>query len=84
MTLETGHPKDDNPIIHVPDNEVNGLPVLLTKQDVCRLLGVKESWLTAEIQAGRIQHIRLGKKKFIRFRPEHIRAYLESKTVSEN
>lgn len=52
---------------------------LLTKEDVCRILGVKETWLNSEIQNGHIRHIRLGKKKFIRFREEHVHEYLESK-----
>lgn len=52
---------------------------LLTKEDVCRILGVKESWLNAEIQAGRMPHIRLGKKKFVRFRPQHLDEYLAGK-----
>lgn len=49
---------------------------LLTKEQVCEMLGVKESWLNAQIKDGSIQHIRLGKKKFVRFRPEHIEAFL--------
>lgn len=52
---------------------------LLTKEDVCKILGVRESWLNAQIQSGEMPHIRLGKKKFVRFRPEHIRAYLADK-----
>ena len=52
---------------------------LLTKEDVCRILGVKESWLNIEIQTGRIPHIRLGKKKMVRFRPEHLDRYLDSR-----
>jgi excisionase family DNA binding protein len=52
---------------------------LLTKEDVCKILGVKESWLNIEIQTGRIPHIRLGKKKMVRFRPEHLDRYLESR-----
>lgn len=52
---------------------------LLTKEDVCNILGVKESWLNAQIQSGEMPHIRLGKKKFVRFRPEHIEQYLSTK-----
>ena len=52
---------------------------LLTKEDVCRILGVKESWLNVEIQTGRIPHVRLGKKKIVRFRPEQVDAYLNSR-----
>lgn len=51
----------------------------LTKEEVCKILGVKESWLNAEIQAGNISHIRLGQKKFIRFRPEHVEEYVKSR-----
>jgi excisionase family DNA binding protein len=52
---------------------------LLTKEDVCRILGVKESWLNIEIQSGRMPHIRLGKKKMVRFRPAHLEAYLDGR-----
>lgn len=55
------------------------LDALLTKEDVCRILGVKESWLNIEIQSGRIPHIRLGRKKIVRFRPEHLNRYLDSR-----
>lgn len=57
---------------------------LLTKEEVCAMLGVKESWLNAEIQSGRMKHIRLGKRKFIRFRPEYITEYLEAKEAESN
>lgn len=57
---------------------------LLTKEDVCRILGVKESWLNTEIKEGRFPHIRLGKRKFIRFRPEHIEQYLATKEHNSN
>ena len=39
---------------------------LLTKEDVCQILGVKAYWLDEEIAAGRMPHIRLGTKKMIR------------------
>lgn len=58
-------------------NEVD--VTLLTKEDVCRILGVKESWLNIEIQSGRMPHIRLGKKKMIRFRPSHLNEYLDNR-----
>ena len=60
-------------------HDMNEIQPLLTKDDVCRLLGVKESWLNAEIAAGRFPHLRLGKRKNIRFRPEHVEAYLQTK-----
>lgn len=57
---------------------------LLTKEDVCRILGVKESWLNSEIQAGNMPHLRLGKKKFVRFRASHIEEYLAGKEQPVN
>jgi excisionase family DNA binding protein len=57
------------------------LEPLYTKEQVCQMLGVKESWLNTEIQNGRIPHLRLGKQKFIRFRQSHLDAYLESREV---
>lgn len=58
---------------------MNDFEALLTKEDVCRILGVKESWLNIEIQSGRMPHIRLGKKKMIRFRPSHLEEYLDTR-----
>lgn len=58
---------------------MNEVEALLTKEDVCRILGVKESWLNIEIQSGRMPHIRLGKKKMIRFRPSHLEEYLDTR-----
>lgn len=55
---------------------------LLTKEDVCRILGVKDWWLDDEIAAGRIPHIRLGKRKMIRFRPAHLKAYLDAREIT--
>ena len=52
---------------------------LLTKEQVCEMLGVKESWLNAQIKEGNIQYIRLGKKKFVRFRPEHVAQFLDER-----
>lgn len=52
---------------------------LLTKDDVCRILGVSEAWLDNEVQSGRIPHIRLGKRKMIRFRPSHLEEYLDTR-----
>ena len=62
---------------------MNDLDTLLTKEDVCRILGVRESWLDNEIAAGRIPHIRLGKKKMIRFRPAHLEEYLDTREVEK-
>ena len=58
---------------------MNEIEPLLYKEDVCKILGVTETWLNGEINAGNIPHMRLGKKKFIRFRKEHIEAYLASR-----
>lgn len=55
---------------------------LLTKEDVCRVLGVTERWLNTEIAEGRMPHIRLGKKKMIRFRPSHIAEYLDTREIA--
>jgi excisionase family DNA binding protein len=52
---------------------------LYTKEQVAQMLGVKESWLNSEIQAGNIPHLRLGRKKFIRFTRAHIETYLASR-----
>jgi len=62
-----------------PFGEDGTVPSLLTKQQVCELLGVKESWLNTEIQAGNIPHYRIGRKKFIRFSKEHVEEYLADK-----
>ena len=56
---------------------------LYTKEEVCQMLGVRESWLNTEIQNGNFPHIRLGKKKFVRFRKSHIDEYLDSKEHAE-
>lgn len=53
--------------------------VLLTKEDVCQMLGMKESWLNSEIAAGKFPHLRLGKRKNIRFRMSHVETYLKNK-----
>lgn len=63
---------------------MNDIQPLLTKDDVCQILGVKESWLNAEIAAGNIPHLRLGKRKNIRFRPSHIEEYLRNKEEAAN
>jgi predicted DNA-binding transcriptional regulator AlpA len=60
-------------------DKITEVEALLTKEDVCRILGVKESWLNIEIQSGRMPHIRLGKKKMIRFRPSHLTEYLDTR-----
>lgn len=57
---------------------------LMNKADLAALLGVKESWITAEVAAGRIPHLRLGKRKFIRFRRADIDSWLDSREYHPN
>lgn len=52
---------------------------LLTKEEVAEQLGVKVYWLNSEVAAGNIRCYRLGKRKIIRFSPEHVQEYLASK-----
>lgn len=52
---------------------------LLTKAEVAKILGVKESWLSNEIARGNFPHIRLGRRKYIRFRKSHVAKYLEDR-----
>jgi excisionase family DNA binding protein len=47
---------------------------LLTPDDVCSLLKVKKSWLYDEVEAGRLDALRLGKQ--LRFRPSDLARYL--------
>jgi excisionase family DNA binding protein len=47
---------------------------LLTPDDVCSLLKVKKSWLYDEVEAGRLDALRLGKQ--LRFRPSDVARYL--------
>jgi len=51
---------------------------LLTPDDVCTLLKVKKSWLYDEVEAGRLEALRLGKQ--LRFRPSDLARYLEERT----
>jgi excisionase family DNA binding protein len=50
---------------------------LLTPDDVCTLLKVKKSWLYDEVEAGRLEALRLGKQ--LRFRPSDLARYLEAR-----
>lgn len=52
---------------------------LLTKEEVAEQLGVKPYWVLSEVSAGNIRCYRLGKRKIIRFSPEHVQEYLASK-----
>ena len=50
---------------------------LLTPDDVCTLLKVKKSWIYDEVEAGRLDALRLGKQ--LRFRPSDLARYLEER-----
>jgi excisionase family DNA binding protein len=50
---------------------------LLTPDDVCALLKVKKSWVYDEVEAGRLEVLRLGKQ--LRFRPSDLARYLEGR-----
>jgi excisionase family DNA binding protein len=43
---------------------------LLTADDVAAMLGMGTDWIYAEVRAGRIPHVRLG--RYVRFRAESI------------
>jgi excisionase family DNA binding protein len=43
---------------------------LLTAEDVAAILGMGTDWIYAEVRAGRIPHVRLG--RYVRFRAESI------------
>jgi excisionase family DNA binding protein len=50
---------------------------LLTPDDVCTLLKVKKSWIYDEVEAGRLDALRLGKQ--LRFRPSDLARYLDER-----
>lgn len=60
---------------------MNTLEPLLTKEEVCQILGVKESWLNTEIQTGRFPHTRLGSMKHIRFTRKQVEDFINSRAV---
>jgi excisionase family DNA binding protein len=47
---------------------------LLQAEDIAAMLGVGKDWIYAEVRAGRIPHLRLG--RHVRFRAEAIEAWL--------
>jgi excisionase family DNA binding protein len=57
---------------------------LLTKEQVCEILGVKESWLNTEIQTGRFPHTRLGSMKHIRFTKAQVQDFIDSRAHNAN
>jgi excisionase family DNA binding protein len=50
---------------------------LLTPDDVCTLLKVKKSWVYDEVEAGRLDALRLGKQ--LCFRPSDLARYLDGR-----
>jgi excisionase family DNA binding protein len=50
---------------------------LLTPDDLCALLKVKKSWIYDEVEAGRLEALRLGKQ--LRFRPSDLARYLDER-----
>jgi excisionase family DNA binding protein len=55
---------------------------LLTPNDVCALLKVKKSWLYDEVEAGRVDAIRLGKQ--LRFRASDLARYLSERAKASH
>jgi excisionase family DNA binding protein len=53
---------------------------LLTPDDVCTLLKIKKSWLYDEVEAGRLDALRLGKQ--LRFRRSDLARYLDERAKS--
>ena len=51
---------------------------LLSPDDLCALLKVKKSWIYDEVEAGRLEAVRLGKQ--LRFRPSDLARYLDERT----
>jgi excisionase family DNA binding protein len=66
---------------HEPTTRVS----LLHAEDVAMMLGVSKGWIYAEVRAGRIPYVRLG--RYVRFRRESIEDWLceiESGTMGSN
>lgn len=47
---------------------------LITTEELCELWSAKKSWVYDEVQAGRLRHVRLGKR--LRFRMSDLNEYL--------
>jgi excisionase family DNA binding protein len=56
--------------LHAPTTRAS----LLDAEDVAMLLGVSKGWIYAEVRAGRIPYVRLG--RYVRFRRESIEDWL--------
>ena len=48
---------------------------LLKVDDVCRWFAVTKDWVYDEVEAGRLPHLRLGRRT-LRFDPDDLNAYL--------
>ena len=48
---------------------------LLNVDDVAGMIGMSKDWVYAEVRAGRIPHVPLG--RYVKFRPEAIEKWLE-------
>jgi excisionase family DNA binding protein len=48
---------------------------LLTVADVCALFKVTKDWVYDEVEAGRLPHVKLG-RKHLRFRRHELESYL--------
>lgn len=51
---------------------------LLTVEQVCELLQVKDSWLWAQCRAGTFPHIRMARQ--LRFRPDQVQQWLDEQS----
>ena len=57
-----------------PNDGAVGLD-LLTVADVCALFKVTKDWVYDEVEAGRLPHVKLGRKQ-LRFRRRELESYL--------
>ncbi len=58
---------------------------LLTAEDVAEMIGMGSDWIYAQVRAGRIPHVKLG--RYVRFRAESIEEWiceLERGTMAAN
>ena len=55
---------------------------LLTADDVAAIVGMTKDWIYAEVRAGRIPHVKLG--RYDRFREESIAAWIEGIETASN
>ncbi len=53
----------------------------LTPEDVAKILGVNARQVYRWVRAGKISHIRYGEKASIRFMSDHVKDFIEAKTV---